>query len=184
MNDTDQTSIPILLRDARRKAGLSQVELARRVECTQSAVSMMEKGRPDAMSRATLEKIAAQLGVQLPAEEGVLAVPPPQVATSSAVRICPNSDCPSNLPYRVGAEVHFMPLAHRVAGTRCPYCGEVLVGVCPECGEPVHAGEAICTKCGAEHVVAALAPGEATDAWLAARQEQSRLVLGFNRTAP
>ena len=180
---TDQTPLPVLLRDARRSMGITQAELARRVECTQSAVSMMEKGRPDAVARPTLEKIASILGVELPAEGNGSAPHPSPAPPFPSVRICPNEDCPSNLPYRVGEGVHFMPHAHRGSATRCPYCGEVLVGVCETCGEPVRAGEAFCSGCGAPHVVSTLAPGEASDAWLRNRQEQSRLVLGWSRAA-
>ncbi len=180
---TDQTPLPVLLRDARRSMGITQAELARRVECTQSAVSMMEKGRPDAVARPTLEKIASILGVELPAEGNGSAPHPSPAPPFPSVRICPNEDCPSNLPYRVGEGVHFMPHAHRGSATRCPYCGEVLVGVCETCGEPVRAGEAFCSGCGAPHVVSTLAPGEASDAWLRNRQEQSRLVLGWSRVA-
>ncbi len=176
---TDQTPIHVLLRDARRKMGITQAELARRVECTQSAVSMMEKGKPDAVARPTLAKIATLLGVELPAETDRATPLPSPIPPATDVRICPNEDCPSNLPYRVGDTIHFMPHAHRGSATRCPYCGEVLVGVCETCGEPVHSGEAFCPSCGAPHVVSTLAPGEATDDWLRNRQEQSRLVLGW-----
>ena len=158
---------------------MTQVELARRAECTQSAVSMMEKGRPDAMARPTLEKVAALLGVVLPAEEDGAPRVAPALSSAVAVQICPNADCPSNLPYRVGEDVHFMPHAHRGAALRCPYCGEVLVGVCQSCGEPVHSGEAFCSRCGAEHVASILEAAERTDAWLRARQEQSRLLFDW-----
>lgn len=177
----DHTPLHLLLRDARRALGITQADLARRVDCTQSAVSMMEKGRPDAMARPTLEKVASLLGVELPPEEDATPRIPASPAATS-VRICPNGDCPSNLPYRVGDEVHFMPRAHHGSGTRCPYCGEVLVASCPSCGEPIRPGEALCPACGTELVAAALEPGEATDAWLRTRQEQSRLI--FNWATP
>lgn len=176
---TDQTPIHVLLRDARRDMGITQAELARRVECTQSAVSMMEKGKADAMARPTLAKIATLLGVELPAEKDDTAPRPSPAHAATAVRICPNEDCPSNLPYRVGEAIHFMPHAHRGSAIRCPYCGEVLIGVCETCGEPVHSGEAFCAGCGTPHVLSMLAPDEATDAWLQNRQEQSRLVFGW-----
>ena len=54
------------LRKARIAAGLTQAALAGQVGCTQSAVSMMEAGRPEALSRESLEKLAKVLNVTLP----------------------------------------------------------------------------------------------------------------------
>ncbi len=179
---TDQVPIYVLLRDARRAMGITQAELARRVECTQSAVSMMEKGRSDAVARATLVKIAALLKVELPAEEDGAELRRSPAPTAAAIRICPNEDCPSNLPYRVGGSLHFMPHTHRGSASRCPYCGEVLVGACETCGEPIRPGEAFCSVCGAPHVGSTLPPEEATDVWLQNRQEQSRLILDWAHT--
>ena len=177
--ETPTTSIHLLLRDARRSRGITQAELARRVGCVQPAVSMMEKGRPDALSRETLEKIAAELGVALP--EASSGAAPGPVAVEG-VKICPNPDCPSNYPYRVGGEVFLMPRPHRTPGTRCPHCGEVLTSVCPSCGAPVRAGEAFCSLCGAPHVPHVPTPEEASPEWIRDRQEQSRALLAW--TAP
>ena len=171
------------LRDARRKLGLTQAELARRVACAQSAVCMMENGRADALSRETLAKIAAELHVELP-EEGdapsAATGPSGAMAAGGGVVICPNPDCPTNLPYRVGAEVFLLPRAHRGGGTHCPQCGEVLARACPECGAPLHAGAAFCASCGAALVPHAYDPAVLTDPWLRARQEQSRALLAWN----
>jgi len=56
------TEICRQLREARRSKGLTQAELAQRVACQQSAISMMESGRTTALARETLVRIAAELG--------------------------------------------------------------------------------------------------------------------------
>lgn len=175
MSTPSEQSLSHLLRDARRARGITQQDLAKQADCTQSAISMMEKGKTDALARPTLEKIASILGVELPADE-----PSPTATAVTSVphpaRICPNDDCPGNLPYRVGDELHFLPHAHDVPGSRCPYCGEVLISVCPECGAPIHAGEAVCTLCGAPLVPHVATPSDASDEWLQTRQRQSQLL--------
>ena len=181
-SDTPTTPLHRLLREARKAHGLTQAELARRVDCVQSAVSMMEKGKPDALSRETLEKIAAELGVALPDADAAAAAPAP--IPSAAVKICPNPDCPSNLPYRVGDEVFRMPRPHRTPGMRCPYCGEVLTATCAGCGAPVRAGEAFCSLCGAEHVPHEPSPEEASPEWLRERQAQSRALMEWSGATP
>lgn len=174
----------LLLRDARRSKGLTQMDLASQVDCTQSAISMMERGQTSAVARPTLEKIATLLGVELPPEDlGKTSAPsvgmfvPPPVAL--AVKICPNADCPSNLPYRVGEEVFYLPKSHAVTGNRCPYCGEVLVASCPKCGAPLHAGEAFCTECGTPLVPSPQDAASQTEAWLRTRQQQSSMLLSW-----
>lgn len=49
---------------ARAKAGLSQAELARRMETSQSAIARLESGRAQPSVR-TLEKVAAATGTKL-----------------------------------------------------------------------------------------------------------------------
>lgn len=175
MSSPSAQSLSLLLRDARRARGLTQQDLARQAECTQSAISMMEKGKSDALARSTLEKIASILGVALPAEAEIS--PAATATVSRPVRICPNDDCPGNLPYRVGEEIHFLPHAQDVPGPRCPYCGEVLIGACPDCGAPIRSGEAVCTLCGAALVPHVATPTDASEDWLLARQKQSQLLL-------
>lgn len=175
------------LRNARRSRGISQVELAQQVECKQSAISMMEGGRMSALARPTLEKIAAILGVELPPEieaetpsAGAATHVAPSLPEAPRVRICPNSECPGNIPYRVGEEVFFLPKGHHTSGNRCPYCGEVLVGVCPECGAPLHAAGGCCTECGASLITAVQEPASMNEAWLRMRQQQATLLLSWN----
>ena len=179
------SSLPLhlQLRNARRAHGLTQVELARQADCTQSAVSMMESGQTSAMARSTLETIAKILEVDLPPESpapsGVPSPAPASPAVAETVRICPNADCPGNLPYRVGGEVLFMPHRHQHSGKRCIYCGEILVDSCPECGTPLHAGAACCPECGSPLVPSAIDPAVATDAWIENRRRQSAQLLSW-----
>lgn len=160
------------LRDARRAKGLSQAALAHEAGCAQSAVSMMELGRPDAVSRETLRKIGALLDVVVgdPAEapsgggEGV--------AETGRV-CCPQAECPTNIPFAVNGAVIFQsrPQPAGATGRYCAVCGEVLVTSCPGCNRPLGAG-GHCRDCGAAYVNPPAAPTQTADAWAAARREQ------------
>ena len=157
------------------------MELARRVDCAQSAISMMEGGNASALARSTLEGISKILGVEIPPETPASEIAP--VPSPAGIRICPNADCPSNLPYRVGPEVLFLPRAQRMAGSRCPICGEILLSSCPECGKPIQEGSACCPDCGTALVPSTIETAAATDAWLERRQRQSGLLLSWNAPA-
>lgn len=54
----------IIIREARLRAGLTQQQLAKRIETTQSAVARWERGRVEP-SLETLRKIVAQCGLDL-----------------------------------------------------------------------------------------------------------------------
>ena len=160
------------LRDARRVKGLSQVALAHEAGCTQSAVSMMELGRPDAVSRETLRKIGALLDVVVgdpdettPAGGGL--------ATRIGRACCPQAECPTNIPFAVNGAVIFQPQPQPTgtAGRYCALCGEVLLTSCPVCGRPVGTG-GHCRDCGAAYVNPPATPGLTADAWAAAQREQ------------
>lgn len=140
------------LRQARITAGLTQAALAAQVGCKQSAVSMMEAGRPEALSRESLEKAASILNVTLPTrEESTASVSgrmAPAVLGHARVGICTNFNCPSNLPYRVGESVYFMPLGTAGTGEHCVYCGEILQHRCVQCGHEVTTTGGCCGHCG------------------------------------
>jgi len=140
------SDIHLILRNARRSAGLTQTALAEQVGCMQSAISMMESGRMDVLSRVTLEKIAAILDVTLetpaPAGGTVQTLPPP------VHRFCPNPECPSCLPYLVGDEMFFLPRPAPATGRYCHLCGEVLAENCPGCDAPCSVPSACCSDCG------------------------------------
>jgi transcriptional regulator with XRE-family HTH domain len=72
-------SIAVLIRDARRDAGLTQAELAGRAGTTQSAIARLE--RPGSNPRvATLERVLAATGLVLSA------TPAPRVVDEDQLR--------------------------------------------------------------------------------------------------
>ena len=151
------------LRKARIGAGLTQAALAGQVGCTQSAVSMMEAGRPEALSRESLEKLAKILNVTLP--EAPTAKPPAPVPDAGPA-VCPGFNCPTNLPYAVGGEVFFMPLGTAGGGRHCVLCGELLVRRCPSCDAPLSTPGGCCTTCGAAIVTMPEGYADDPQAWI------------------
>jgi len=165
------------LRDARRRAGLTQAALAAQAGCMQSAVSMMEGGRMAALARPTLEKIAEILGVPLPAEHpAALAA---AAAVPGAARLCPSADCPSNLPYLVGDELFFLPRGTVGDGRHCPLCGEVLAVECSSCGSRILPFAACCGQCGGPLVATPSHPVADLRAWVSERQRQAQLLAAW-----
>lgn len=167
MSEPD-TEIYRQFRLARREKGLTQAELAQRVGCRQSAISMMEAGRVTALARETREKIASVLGVTL---EGV------QAATTNAApaaghAFCTDPECPSNVPFVVAGALLFWPRPQPMAGGRhCACCGEVLASVCGRCGLPAGGG-ACCRACGTPFVPPPADVRADAGAWAAARRRQ------------
>jgi transcriptional regulator with XRE-family HTH domain len=173
MDARDSTSLPLFrrLRDARRAKGLTQCALAEQAGCKQSALSMMESGRMEALAHGTIVKIAEILGVVIepvPAGAGhaVPAVPP------AGRSICPSFDCPSNVPFVVNGEVIFWPRRQPTAtGRHCVFCGEVLAQACRRCGAPITEG-ACCPECGAVHVLPPEAGTNDIEQWAERRRRQ------------
>ena len=145
MTSDGSENIHRVLRKARIEAGLTQAGLATQVGCTQSAVSMMEAGRQEAISSESLVKLASILKVKLP-ETSV--TPASVQASGSGVSVCSNFNCPSNLPYRVGDEVFFLPLGNVGNGHHCVFCGELLTKKCTHCGAPIVTPGGCCAACG------------------------------------
>ena len=159
------TEICLKLKDARRKAGLSQSEVAAEVGCKQNALSMFEQGQPTKLNDEVVEKLAKKFGVELKeadvdAHGGASATGGnyllhstlnTQHSTLGPLRgFCPNPGCPSNHAFVVDGRTLYLPNreeADPVCGKFCAYCGEILEKRCPNCGASVHAG-AICTHCG------------------------------------
>ena len=168
--DQISTELCQRLREARREKGLTQAQLAQRVGCQQSAVSMMEAGRSTALARETLVRIAAELGVVLESAEdvpvAVAAAPVPGRA------FCPDPECPSNVPFAVNGALLFWPRPQPVPGGRhCACCGEVLVSACTRCGSPAGAG-ACCRDCGTAFVLPPAGLRADAEAWAEARRRQ------------
>ena len=159
----------IALKRGRLAAGLTQSELAEKVGCKQSALSMLERGRFSAVSRETLAKIAEATGVELPAG----AVPAAALAAAAlpaGFAFCPNCDCLSNLPYFVGGELLLLPLGSAGEGPHCAICGEILARSCPACGASARRGGGCCAACGAPLVPVPEDVAAAPRDWAAAKQ--------------
>ncbi|MEI8242395.1 MAG: helix-turn-helix transcriptional regulator [bacterium] len=168
--DQPATELCLQLREARRARGLTQAQLAQRVGCQQSAVSMMEAGRATALARETLVRIAAELGVVL--EQTPERSAPAGAAPVSGAAHCTDSECPSNVPFVVSGVLVFWPRPQPVAGGRyCAYCGEVLARVCGKCGVPAGTG-ACCRDCGAPFVPPPAAIHADVEAWAETRRRQ------------
>ncbi|MBO5774935.1 MAG: helix-turn-helix transcriptional regulator [Kiritimatiellae bacterium] len=145
----------IRIKEARRKAGISQSILASEVGCKQSALSMFEQGQPTKLNTEVVEKIAKKLGVDLkPVTEAEKITP---VVFSPHEGFCPNPKCPSNRPYQVDGKTLYQPdrvAADPMGGKYCAICGELLERRCPNCGGIIHAG-AVCSFCGEPYIVSA-----------------------------
>lgn len=143
-----------VVRRTRREKALTQSELAELAGCKQSAISMFESGRTDALSAKNVQRIAELLGIDLKS----LAVPAPGEPTEVTLKCCPVDKCPSNVPYVAGDRLCFKPAmvsAPAKAKTRCGYCGEVMESRCTnrDCRAELSEG-AFCPECGTEYVVA------------------------------
>ena len=173
------------LAKARHRKGLTQSELARQAECKQSAISMMERGRGDALSRRKLAAVAEVLGVDAAryleedSPEAGAAVP----AVSGGTGFCPVFDCPSNIPYIVNGRMLVLPRKNGAGNWRhCAYCGELLERRCPECGAPIAAGRACCGECGEPYVAVPDLPEAGYNDWTEwAEHQRARLAeIGIN----
>lgn len=152
---------------ARRERGMTQSALALAVGCKQSAVSMLESGQPEKLSRESVEKIAKLLGVAWPAEGGGA------VEAEGVTGYCPQPACPSNIPYAVQGELLFWPKLQPLArGGRCAFCGELLESRCPHCQAPVAAEGACCAACGGARVAGAPPAGLRAEEWSALRRRE------------
>ncbi len=167
MDDQDKT-LPLhkRLASARRAQGIAQSALAKQAGCTQAAVSMMENGKVDALSRETIVKIAEILKVELD-NSAAPAVAVPVVGAA----VCPNGDCPSNVPFAVGGQLVFWPKSQPSGAKFCAFCGEVLEHACPNCGAPIGEG-AFCRTCGSPLVMPPAGDIADAAAWAAARRRE------------
>lgn len=150
--------------EARRSKGIRQTDLAARVGCTQSALSMFEGGQPTKISEETVRKLSEVLGVPLVEENPSANVASTSGLVNSPIEVhgfCPNCQCPSNVPYVVGGRLFYRPsrkVASPTGGVRCTQCGEILEVRCPTCGAPLNDG-ACCAACGAAYVTAIMVEG-------------------------
>ncbi len=145
-----------VIREARHRHHMTQAELARFLETTQSAVSMFESGRAHSLALPKVEKAAARLGVDLKTGEiSESNVTPP---TARFARYCPNDLCPTNVPFTVGRERVFWPFFQDggvAENELCPACATPMRDTCvnPACEAPAVKGSTHCPSCGTPYVV-------------------------------
>ncbi len=135
-----------VLRQARRAQGISQTALAEESGCTQSAISMMEQGRHNALSKDKLARLAEILQVTVALDQ----TEPDQPQQG----FCPNHYCPSVHLYAAGTEILLWPqlcLVSELHGRYCRYCGEVMETSCRQCKHAVAEG-ACCRHCGTPYI--------------------------------
>lgn len=136
----------LILRNKRREMGLSQKVMADRIGCTPSALCMFEKGKSDALSVERLNKACEVLGLK-----------GGELLDAGRSKYCPNVDCPSHRPYRVGAEIQLLPEAFSPeSAPHCAWCGEVLENTCVHCGRAYEPGTGFCGECGQAYIDSAL----------------------------
>lgn len=163
--------------EARRAKGFRQTELAARIGCTQSALSMFEGGQPTKLSEDTVKKLSEVLEVPLVEEKTPVGTLPSSGLTDSVNVVhgfCPNCLCPSNVPYVVGRHLFYRPsrqVASPTGGVRCTQCGELLEMRCPSCGASLNDG-ACCAACGSAYVTAVMEEGLDVVAYAKIRREE------------
>ena len=162
------------LAQARRGKGMTQSAVAEAAGCKQSAISMLEAGQSVKVSQETVEKIAALLGVTLPAPEEVQPapspVPPPALVSPTPHAFCPSAHCPSNVPFMVDDTLLFWPRPQPDSvNAHCAFCGELLEHACPHCKAAVHTAGACCPACGGTKVTDTLPPDTNRKDWTVRR---------------
>ena len=166
--------VHVICRNIRRQSGLTQSELARQAGCTQSAVSMFEAGRPEALAQDKVVGIAEILGIDIKSLGKQETSPGARVTLS--LKYCPVDECPSNVPYVIRSQLCFKPAmveALASESTVCGLCAEPLEVRCPNeaCRASLREG-GFCWKCGSPYVTPACdLDGESLAIW-AARQRR------------
>ena len=165
---TDQgKTIHQLVWQARRAKGLTQAELARIVGCKQSAISMFEAGKGDALSKEKVAVIAEKLGLDAKSLQGRAE---PVDDGGPCLKYCPVQRCDSNIPTTANGEPCLRPTlveAPAAEKTHCGSCSELLQTRCPndECRAPV-SEDIFCPQCGTAYVTVTHPPAEgAAEAW-------------------
>ena len=181
-----QMTLSRIFRQKRRELSITQSELADRVGCKQSAISMFEAGRSSALADRTLERIGKILDVD------ISEFPPNTTASDLAkgvLKYCPIDECPSNIPYTVGGQLYFVPgmvQSREAEHTRCVLCGELMQAQCPnsDCNAAAVAG-ACCPQCGTAYVTATVTlSGTDTAQWADRRRRQIREIAEMCRSRP
>lgn len=162
---------------------MTQSDLARAVQCTQSAVSMFESGRRDALARPTVLAIAQVLGLDaeaLPLEARRIG---PGVAL--VLKRCPLDSCPRNVPQVIEGRLVYRPTLVEAPlddQTICGECDEILESSCPnpDCGARLAPGS-FCRVCGTPLVTVTHTPSGNLQAWADARRARIRELRAMTR---
>ena len=153
-----------ILSDARRARGVTQSTLAKEVDCKQSAISMMERGKEDALAWTKIEAIAAVLDVNVDAFAPNEEQSP--VLGEMARGYCPVFDCPANLPYVVNGKIIALPRKLGDYSEKfCSYCGELLEKCCPGCGAKISKDAACCGECGSAYIATPESMPQGVEEW-------------------
>jgi DNA-binding XRE family transcriptional regulator len=175
-------SLHKILSEARRSHGMTQSALAKEVECKQSAISMMDRGKEDALAWPKIEAIAKKFDLNVEAFAPKSTEPIAQRAMtgdSTPRAFCPIFDCPANMPYVVNGKLYALPRAIvNPADKYCAYCGELLEKTCPECGASITAESACCQNCGTPYIATPEEIPEGLENW-AKNQRQNMKDLGM-----
>lgn len=175
------TALHDALKSARKAAGMSQAELADRVGCKQSAISMFEGGRSDVLAWEKVVRIAEILGTDIRSFAPQMI---PVVQDDGRVlKCCTNFDCERNIPRMIGDRLMVRPTflyAQDDADTFCPECLSEMISRCPSCSHPVKRGNG-CSACGTPYVICSI-PGDAAQVanWVAARRREIRDTMAMN----
>jgi transcriptional regulator with XRE-family HTH domain len=158
---------------------LTQAQVAQAVDAKQSAVSMFENGKQDALSRDKLAAIVKLLDVDTAGADA------DRRGDTGPLRYCPDPDCPANIPYLIGSRVALQPAMVQESGdgpAYCRFCGEVLASSCPnrQC-QHVPAPGAFCAACGTAYVEATAVPSPA-ESWVRSRQQSTRELFDMTET--
>lgn len=166
-----------ILSEARRSHGMTQSALAKEADCKQSAISMMERGREDALAWSKIEAIAKIFDINI--EAFAPKQPPLSTCHSPLSTFCPIFDCPANMPYVVNGKLYVLPRSKNSdTDKHCAYCGELLENSCPECGANITEQSACCQDCGTPYVATPEEIAAGTETW-ANKQRQNLKDLGI-----
>ncbi len=179
---TTATNRPLykILSEARRSHGMTQSGLAKEIECKQSAISMMERGKEDALAWPKIEAIAKVFEIDISVfapEQPPPATCHPPLATHQS--FCPIFDCPANMPYVVNEKLYSLPRATATPSDKhCAYCGELLENTCPGCGANITTEAACCKDCGTPYIATPEKIPEGLETW-AQKQRQNLKNIGI-----
>jgi len=127
----------------RHEKHLSQAELSARIGCSQTAISYIERGKFESVSKEKLTALCQELGLAVPSS----------FFSNSVLGFCGNPDCPLGWREVVSGALTIQPAMFRIDPDEmrfCKACGRPLLTTCQEgaCRATPQEGASFCTKCG------------------------------------